>query len=213
MFKRLNTGGEVLSEQQVRNATIRLLNPRLPDFIIAISDIASFQETLTYLTDERRLSAFDQELVVRFLALKNQRDRFRHGVAEFLTNFMEGIADPGRAEPFDYNFEEACFRKTFDALNAALGEYAFAFANRKRDDLSGGFSIYHFEAITVGLQTILDRISPTDTSEMEQLKQALRTIKLDPEFIRLTTGGGKNSPGALNDRIKFVATRLADAFS
>lgn len=212
MFKRLNTGGEVLSEQQVRNATIRLLNPRLPEFIITISKTPSFQETLTYLTDERRLSAFDQELVVRFFALKNQRDRFRHGVAEFLTKFMEGIADPERAEPFDYDFEETCFRKTFDVLNAALGEYAFAFANRKRDDLSGGFSIYHFEAITVGLQVILDRISPTDTSEMEQLKNALRTIKLDLEFIRLTTGGGKNSPGPLNDRINFVATRLANAF-
>lgn len=212
MFRRLNTGGALLSEQQVRNATIRLLDRRFPDFIIAMSGVLSFKATTDYLSEERRLSAFDQELVLRFFALKNRRDRFRHEVAEFLTDFMEGVADPERAEPFDYSVEEACFRKTFDVLNAALEEYAFAFANRTRSDLSGGFSIYHFEAITIGLQAVLDRISPTDQTATQRLREVLRVVKLDPDFIRLTTGGGKNSPGPLNDRINFVMAKLTDAF-
>ena len=212
MFRRLNTGGALLSEQQVRNATIRLLDRRFPDFIIAMSGVPSFSETTKYLSDERRLSAFDQELVLRFFALKNRRDRFRHEVGEFLTDFMEGVADPERVEPFDYDAEEACFRKTFEILNAALEEYAFAFANKARSDLSGGFSIYHFEAITIGLQAVLDRIAPGDHSAMERLSDALRAVKLDPNFIRLTSGGGKNSPGPLDDRINFVTTKLTDAF-
>lgn len=212
MFKRLNTGGEVLSEQQVRNATIRLLDPRLPEFIIALSELRSFQATVSYLTEDRRLSAFDQELVVRFLAFKNNRERFKHEVAEFLTDFMEGIADSERSEPFDYASEEVCFRKTFESLNSSLGEYAFAFANKSKDRLSGGFSIYHFEAITVGLQAVLDRVDPTDPSSMEKLKTTLREIKLDGDFIRLTTGGGKNSPGPLKARINFVEAKLRDAF-
>lgn len=212
MFKRLNTGGEILSEQQVRNATVRLLDRRFPDFVIAMSSVPSFKATTDYLSEERRLSGFDQELVVRFFALKNRRVRFRHEVAEFLTDFMEGIADPKRAEPFDYAEEEARFQKTFDTLGAALGEYAFAFANRTRSTLSGGFSIYHFEAITIGMQAVLNRIDPADQSAMKRLGDALRAVKLDPDFIRLTTGGGKNSPGPLNDRINFVTTRLNDAF-
>ena len=34
MFKRLNTGGEKLSEQEIRNSTIRLLDNKFNDFII-----------------------------------------------------------------------------------------------------------------------------------------------------------------------------------
>ena len=37
MFKRLNTGGQILSDQQIRNCTIRLLDPTFNDFIIELS--------------------------------------------------------------------------------------------------------------------------------------------------------------------------------
>ncbi len=36
----------------------------------------------------------------------------------------------------------------------------------------------------------------------------LKAIKLDEAFIKITQGGGKNSPGPLNDRIQFVKQRL-----
>ena len=157
MFKRLNTGGDRLSEQEIRNCTIRMLGARFPDFIIAMSEIDAFKVCTQGLTLERRLSAFDQELVLRFFALKNRRDKFTHEVSEFLTEYMEDIVDPDKPGQFDYTLETACFRKTFEVLRQALGEYSFAFANRARNDLSAGFSIYHYEAITIGLQAVLDR--------------------------------------------------------
>ena len=51
-----------------------------------------------------------------------------------------------------------------------------------------------------------------DAMIIERLKQTLMAIKLDSVFINMTTGGGKNSPGPLNDRITFVERRLLDAF-
>jgi hypothetical protein len=212
MFKRLNTGGERLSEQEVRNCTIRMLDSRFPDFIIAMSDTEAFKACTQALTLERRLSAFDQELVLRFFALKNRREKFKHEVSDFLTEYMEGVADPERPEYFDYEREEICFDKTFEALQKSLADYSFAFANRARSNLSAGFSIYHYEAITIGLQTVLNRVDPTDRAIVSKLEGALRAIKLDPKFIEITTGGGKNSPGPLNDRISFVEERLNDAF-
>jgi hypothetical protein len=212
MFKRLNTGGELLSEQQLRNCTIRLLDSVFPDFLIRMSVIDSFKECTRALTQERRLSAFDQELVLRFFALKNRRARFKHEVSDFLTEYMEDVADRERPEQFDYLSEEARFKKTFEALRKSLGEYSFAFANRSRNDLSAGFSIYHFEAITIGLQAVVDRLNIADDAVINQLRDALRAIKLSPRFIEITTGGGKNSPGPLNERIGFVEQRLNDAF-
>ena len=102
MFKRLNTGGELLSEQQVRNSTIRMLSSQFPDFIIAMSKIEPFLDCTEYLTQERLITGFDQELVLRFFALKNRRDRFKHEVSDFLTEYMENIADQKISESFDY---------------------------------------------------------------------------------------------------------------
>ena len=48
MFKRLNTGGDTLSDQQVRNATIRMLDSKFPDFIIALSKISAFKTCVEY---------------------------------------------------------------------------------------------------------------------------------------------------------------------
>ena len=212
MFKRLNTGGELLSEQQLRNCTIRLLDSVFPDFLIKMSKTDWFKECTRALTQERKLSAFDQELVLRFLALKNRRDKFKHEVSDFLTEYMENVADAQHPEGFDYPAEEARFTKTFEALQKTLSEYSFAFANRARNDLSAGFSIYHFEAITIGMQAVLDRLDLTNEAVVDQLRKTLRAIKLNERFIEITTGGGKNSPGPLKERISFVEQGLKDAF-
>src|SRR6266550_5438157 len=120
MFKRLNTGGELLSEQQVRNSTIRMLSSDFPEFLIAMSKVDAFLDCTEYLTQERLITAFDQELVLRFFALKNRRDKFKHEVSDFLTEYMEDIADPSKPYAFDYQNEAAVFRKTFLILQRAL---------------------------------------------------------------------------------------------
>jgi hypothetical protein len=210
MFKRLNTGGDLLSEQQLRNCTIRMLDKQFPDFIIKMASLEEFKECTLALTTERRLSAFDEELVLRFFAFKNRRSLFKHEVADFLTEYMEDIADADKPETFDYVAEETAFKKTFLALKKTLGEYAFAFARNGK--LSAGFSIYHYEAITAGLQPVIGRLDLDDQDAIKKLDATLREIKLDAAFIRITTGGGKNSPGPLRDRIQFVEERLAHAF-
>ncbi|MBN2970664.1 DUF262 domain-containing protein [Roseomonas aeriglobus] len=212
MFKRLNTGGEILSDQQVRNASIRMLDNHFPNFLIDLSQIDSFKTCTTALTQERKLTAFDQELVLRFFALKNVREKFKHEVSEFLTDYMERVADPTILEPFDFAVEKAQFEKTFEVLAASLGEFSFSFANKRKDDLSSGFSIYHFEAITIGLQGVIDKLDASDKSQMDLLRDTLRSIKLDAEFMRITSGGGRNSPGPLRDRISFAQERLEHAF-
>jgi hypothetical protein len=208
MFKRLNTGGQVLTEQQLRNCTIRLLDPKFNDFVIALSRNEAFRTTTESLTKESQLGAFDQELVLRFFAMKNYRDAFKHDVGDFLTEYMEGVSDPKTAFPFDFAAEQANFERTFRVLSAALGELAFTYANKARNALTRGFSVYHFEAITLGIQSRVPMIDPGNADQVGKLKDVLTNIKLDPEFIRITTGGGKNSPGPLAERISFVQTRV-----
>ena len=126
---------------------------------------------------------------------------------------MEDVADPVPRAEFVYKTEEAVFRKTFGLLKEALGEKAFAFRNKAKTALAAGFSMYHFEAVTIGLQAILDKLDVGDKESVDKLRITLAAVKLNDEFASLTTGGGKNSPGLLNDRIGFVEQRLSDAFA
>jgi Protein of unknown function DUF262 len=212
MFKRLNTGGEGLSEQQIRNCAIRMLSNEFPEFIVRMSKVEDFETCTEALTQDRVLSAVDQELVLRFFALKNRRASFKHEVSDFLTEYMEDIADPVPRETFVYADEELIFRKTFQLLKNSLGEKSFAFRNKARTALAAGFSMYHFEAITIGLQAVIGRLDPNSQNDVGRLRETLTAIKLDEEFFALTAGGGKNSPGLLSRRIGFVERRLQDAF-
>lgn len=214
MFKRLNTGGEALTSQQLRNCTIRLLDPTFNDFIIRLADSnEDFKICRAGISDEQLYGAYDKELVLRFFALKNYRQEFKHDVADFLTDYMELVSDPERRVDFDYAREEAIFSKTFELLSATLGDSAFSRANKNATGLVRAFGVYHFEAFTIGIQRFLKNIDINDQDAVDRFKDELTAIKLDRTFIDMTTGGGKNSPGPLADRINFVENRLATFFA
>ncbi|WP_263385741.1 DUF262 domain-containing protein [Granulicella arctica] len=208
MFKRLNTGGEALTAQQLRNCTIRLLSADFNDFIITLSQSQDYKATTQGLTEEQRLGAFDQELVLRFFAMKNNRPSFKHDIADFLTEYMESVSERTDTPPFDYVGEEKIFVKTFTVLAASLGEEAFAYASKDRTKLTRSFSVLHFEAISLGLQGSLPNLEPTDLAMMTKVKTVLMALKLDSSFYGLTTGGGKNSSGQLAARINAVSEAL-----
>lgn len=207
MFKRLNTGGFELTDQQLRNCTIRLLDPKFNDFVIHLSKEPFFRECTVNLTGENLYGSFDQELVLRFFAFKNDRQNFKHEVGEFLTDYMEKVTE--ERVPFDYDEEAAVFKKTFAVLAKSLGELVFGIPDYKVDRINRGFSVYHYEAITEGIQDRLPHYDPENTEQMAALADKLQEIKIDAGFRDITTGGGKNSPGPLRRRIKYVSDRLA----
>lgn len=210
MFKRLNTGGQLLTDQQLRNCTIRLLDPTFNDFIIGLSNVESYQTCIATITQGKVLEAFDQELILRFFSFKNYRDEFKHDVSDFMTRYMELVSDPAEDYHFSYEYEEEIFHKTFSILANTIGEYAFSYVSSKTGNLTRGFSVYHYEAFTVGLQAVIDQLDPANEEQMARLKGLIEDIKKDPEFVGITTGGGKNSPGPLQDRIGFVEQYLQE---
>lgn len=205
MFKRLNTGGVVLSNQQIRNCTIRMLDSKLNELLIDLSEEENFFACTSNLTIEQRYDSFEQELVLRYFALKNARDEFKHDVGAFLTSYMEQVSDPENPRAFNYQEERENFVKTFGLLNRAWGDRVFA--RTKPSDgnsLAKNFNIYHFESLTLGLQDVLAEYDENNPEQIEKLKQCILRIKQDQKFVELTTGGGKNSPGQLKARIDFV---------
>lgn len=214
MFKRLNTGGVLLSDQQLRNCTIRLLDNKFTDFLAEMAGDENFKVCIQNLTDDRLRDSYDQELVLRFFAFKYDIASFKHDVSDFLTDYMEKVSDKDDEAHvvLDYEGAEREFRDTFYILAKAYGSDAFSFANAKNKkrapgtgkELVSGFSVYHFEALCIGIQEFLPRLRAIADKDCEALKAAIKGIKMDANFIAATTGGGKNSPGPLKARIGMV---------
>ena len=210
MFKRLNNGGQLLTEQQIRNCTIRLLDLKFNDFIISLSKDEDFINCIETIGDTRVWKAFDQELVLRFFAIKNYRKNYKGYLGDFLTEYMEYIArnDAMGDSQFNYEEEKKIFLKTFALLSNTLGEYSFSFYDRKGSKLTRGFSANNYEAITIGIQPFIDKINIHNQQMLKNFRDQIETLKSEPDYIELTAGGGKNSIGQLEKRIKYVTNWL-----
>ena len=204
MFKRLNTGGSKLTDQEVRNCTIRLLSPKFNNFLIECSNFHQFENCISSLNDDKRDQKYDQELVLRFFAFKNMREQYVHEVGSYLTKCMEFFSTS--SDNFDYENEKFIFQTTFDILNKTLGKKSFSPATKK--GLSSKFAIYHYEAITLSIASNLDGLKKLTEANIPKLKTILIDRKKDQEFIDMTTGGGKNYADPLKRRIAFVEERI-----
>jgi hypothetical protein len=208
IFKRLNTGGEILSDQEIRNCTIRLMNDRFNKFLIELSENEDFKLCISSVTDEKLLRKYDQELVLRLFAFKNFRTGFSHDISAFLDEFMENVSDLEHQKiEFDYTKEKAIFEKTFKVLRDTLGEYAFSRIN-ERGNFVSGFIVYHYEAFALGIQKHLEEINPNDAKQMEKINMEFNLIKRDSKFRSITTGGGRNTQRYLQERIEFIENRM-----
>lgn len=206
MFKRLNTGGSKLSDQEVRNCTIRLLSPEFNNFLIECSKFPQFENCISSLNDDKRDQKYDQELVLRFFALKNMREHYVHDVGSYLTECMEYFSSS--PDNFDYEKEKIIFQTTFDILNKTLSKKSFSPATATKKSLSSKFAIYHYEAITLSIASNLDGLEKLSETNILKLKTTLTDIKKDQSFIDMTTGGGKNYSSPLKKRIEFAEERI-----
>ncbi len=209
MFKRLNTGGEPLSDQEARNCTIRLLGNTFNEFIVRLSKENSFQECIEFITDEYRARMGATELVLRFFAFKNSLEEYVHDIDPFLTDFMERVTDreAHNALPFDYEDEEQQFKRTFAILSKTLGPNSCR--RWVGAGYGGGFSISHYEAFSIGLARVIDRIPHKLSQDLQKrLTTAMEAAKKHQDLRDLTTGGGKNFRVVYERKIQFVADRL-----
>lgn len=204
MFKRLNSGGEILSEQEIRNCTIRILNPKINEFIISLSQNENYKNTISKLTTDEKEKKKDEELVLRYLTLKNNLDNYFYPFDEYLTKYMEDIAN--ESVNFDYELEEENFVKTFMVLNNILSDNIFS-TKRYNGNYQSNFVLYYFDGLILGIQKYLTQI--IDYNNYQDFQNLFENIKNDDDFYRARTGSKSN----IKTRIQIVEANLADFFN
>ena len=183
MFKRLNTGGELLSAQEIRNCTIRLLGSDGINFLERCSQNIDFKAVINRVASDKKKMKYDQELILRFLAIKNDIDNYKYPVTEYLTRYLEKITT--KEVPFDYKKETFIFEQTFKFINDNWGEEVFS-RKTANGAVRNEFVLYYFDGIVVSIASYIDKIMQSDYND--RVVECINQIKYGTELQSYKTG-------------------------
>lgn len=204
MFKRLNTGGAKLSEQDIRNVNARMLGEHgveFYDFIQKCAKHPGFKQTVELLPTTALEARADEELILRFFAAKNFRKNFKGSISDWLDDYMDAVLF--QKMPFDAGEEFAMFDRLFKCLGRQFGPYAFV--KYRGAAPMGGVAPAYYEAVTIGCLMSLDNVEVLDPKEATTILAAT----VESERFREVTGPGANSLPKLERRIELVAEAFA----
>jgi hypothetical protein len=200
MFQRLNTGGTNLSAQEIRNATARMVGQPGITFYSFLVQLASHEGFLTCidpLAESDKQQGGSEELVLRFLALKNARDLFKQNVRDWLNSYMEKILLEDF--PLNYDDERREFDKLYSYLSTCLGEGAFVRYNKSREPI-GGLAPAYYEAVTMGVYEAYYKVQ---TIAMDKVRDSIIDVIQSAAFKEVT-GPAANTRKKLDGRISLI---------
>jgi len=178
LFQRLNTGGSMLSDQEVRNSILVMMNRDLYRWMRQLAEDTNFTSCVA-LSDRALEEQYDMELVLRFIVFRTMApaDFTNLGdLGEFLTDRAKSLAQD---KTFDLKNEEAVFRETFAILALVLGDDAFRRYDKAKKRFLGGFSVSAFEAVAIGIGYNPKKAK----ANPKQVQQKVEQMWSDTEFV------------------------------
>jgi hypothetical protein len=188
LFQRLNTGGSMLSDQEVRNSILVMMNPNLYKWIRDLSADANFV-TCTALSDRAVEEQYNMELVTRFIVFRKMPPaelKTVGDVGEFLTEKAKTVAQDKK---FDFKGEESAFRETFALLSSTLDDNAFRRYDKTKQRFVGAFTVSGFEALAIGTGSN-PKLAATNA---EGIEKKVKEMWADEEFISNSGSGVRAS--------------------
>jgi hypothetical protein len=206
MFKRLNTGGTLLSSQEIRNCSARMAGNKgvkFYDFLIKCSKNIHFSACIETLPEREIERKGNEELVLRFFALKNSQNSFKGHVTEWLDGYMDSVIL--EKETFNYKAERETFKELFEFLEKAMK--AEAFVRFREGHPIGGLAPTFFEGYTMGTLQVLDTLKRINN--FKKIRNKMVEIRNRQEFLN-NIGPGANTQTKLERRIQVVKEGLLE---
>lgn len=153
LFQRLNTGGSQLSEQEVRNSVLVMLNVQFYNWLVQRTELGAFAATVQ-LTPKQQEEQQALEIALRFVAYRRHPYQRGLDVNEYLDVAARQLA---KLDGPTLDQERELFDWTFTNLLQACGNEVFKRWDGQRH--LGGFSISAFDAIAFGVASNRDAIN------------------------------------------------------
>lgn len=190
LFKRLNTGGLHLEDQEIRNCLLIMIDEHFYEAINELKNYPNFIKCLT-IREDRFDEEYHMELIIRYLIAKVDKvnyDEYNFSQDKLARFIDKEILRVIQLDDFDLSKEIEIFKKTFDYLSETLGEDAFKKYNVIKSKFEGSFSNASFEAITSGLAENIEKIRNKNKEEF--INQIIEIYK-DERFNNASKRGVK----------------------
>jgi uncharacterized protein with ParB-like and HNH nuclease domain len=199
LFKRINSSGELITDQELRNCIFRPQSTSFNKFLKDLAEIPSFKE-LTSPTEKQIEQLYLQELVLRFFALyeiaksdRPAKDKIKENISSYMTSYMQEVI---KDEGFDYEEGKKLFIGLVDLLSP-IGKNLFKGTNN-----TGPFSTSIYDIVMVGIALNFNHYKEMDS---EALAKFIFDTKNDPEFTQIRGAGiATNSKGRVAKRVELT---------
>ncbi len=185
LFQRLNTGGTKLSDQEVRNCIILMINTYAFEWLKELCGDENFWLT-TPMTERKMNEAFAEELVIRFLVVRHGDESVRRAFEDVHPYLDAEVTRLFKKEhAFDFIEEKRIFEEVFSILSEALGEDAFRKYDHMKSKYQGAFSLPMYEAMISGVSKYLEENPSYNKADLITIIQSKSRVLTDlPRFKR-----------------------------
>ena len=200
LFQRLNTGGSILSEQEIRNVILIMVNREAYQWIVELAQDDNFR-ACTPLTERDMSQQYNLELVTRFIIFRRLEEDGLRGVGDlgdFLTDRIADMAQPTALRQIKHTETEA-FKFTFSHLANSLGENSFRKYDLQKQGHTGGFSISAFEPIAMGLGYNYETLRTLDLTELPDVARVSKQLWAVQDFVKNSGSGVRASTRVRNN--------------
>ena len=183
LFQRLNTGGESLSEQEVRNCVGIMLDRDFQTWLVKCADLPVFRTAICQ-TDTAIEKQAHIELALRFFAFRHVPYTQGLDVHEYLDDALVRLI---KLETFDREAEFVVFERTFGLLVSALGDSAFKRWNGM--EFGGKFLQSVFEVVALGTSKHIDDIETLGAVKEQWVIDRCKALWGDRTFAQYSGAG------------------------
>lgn len=180
IFERLNTGGTILKDQEVRNCVYA---GKLNDKLINLNKYENWRNVLGKPHQDSRQN--DVQLILRYMALFHNSKNYKKPMKDFLSKFMGKNRNPTEGFLME---EQNRFRKTCDILIEHLGERPL--------HPKGALNASFFDAVFIAFAKNINSIPDNIQERFEQLRS-------NKEF-QIKIGEATTDPEVVQTRMKIA---------
>ncbi len=187
LFERLNRGGVILTEQEIRDCVFR--GP-FANFLDELAKDQNFK-TVVRLTDKQNRDGTREECVLRFFAFLYSYRTFVHSVRGFLNDFMKAAS-----KKFDHEGGGNIFRETFRQLAGLFPQGLSRPGAYGRNNTS----LNLYEGVAVGAALAILKIRKIKAHRVREW--------LGSAELKKFTTGATNNLSAVEGRIEYCRDRF-----
>ena len=197
LFNRLNTGGESLTPQEIRNCIFRGKTNKFNDMLKNLANKEEFLRIIE-LSNSQIERLYNEELVLRFVSLfkGNLTSKNSKNMSMYMTEYMKEVVN---TEDYDYKNIESIFDRILIVLKQTDSN-DYKFSNHQ-------FSTSLFDAIFVGVAENIEMYEGDKDGTL--LRYNIAKLKND-NFFRKYTGSAASSKSRVVNRMKEAKRVMAN---